>query len=135
MILLVIALIKVDASEGDYRRETARTPMNQKDRPMTAMTNRRPTAPNEQALSAFLTAKVEIDAMLERLKTHSDNHFDTHPDEVNWGHVGNRLRQMGGQPCRLIPPSAIRSNRMPSPPHGRPNAPLPATMPSPCCAR
>ena len=89
MILLVIALIKVDASEGDYRRETARTPMNQKDRPMTAMTNRRPTAPNEQALSAFLTAKVEIDAMLERLKTHSDDHFDTHPDEVNWGHVGS----------------------------------------------
>ena len=52
------------------------------------MTTRRATAPNEKALNAFLVAKIEIDAMLERLKTLSDDHFDTHPDEINWGHVG-----------------------------------------------
>ena len=26
--------------------------------------------------------------MLARLKTLSDHHFNTHSDEVNWGHVG-----------------------------------------------
>ena len=50
---------------------------------MTAMTIRRATAPNDKALSAFLTAKVEIDAMLERLRILSDDHFDAHPDEIN----------------------------------------------------
>lgn len=55
---------------------------------MTAMTNRRATAPNDTALNAFLAAKIEIDAMLERLKALSGDHFDTHPDEINWGHVG-----------------------------------------------
>jgi hypothetical protein len=27
--------------------------------------------------------------MLSRLQALSDNHFDTHPKEVHWGHVGN----------------------------------------------
>ena len=53
------------------------------------MTTRRAAAPNDKALNAFLTAKTEIDTMLERLKTLSDDHFDTHPDEINWGHVGS----------------------------------------------
>ena len=53
------------------------------------MTTRRATAPNDKALNAILTAKVEIDAMLERLKALSDDHFDTLPDEINWGHVGS----------------------------------------------
>ena len=53
------------------------------------MPSRRATAPNDKALNAFLTAKVEIDAMLERLKSLSDDHFDAHPDEINWGHVGS----------------------------------------------
>ena len=26
--------------------------------------------------------------MLDRLATLSGSHFDTHPDEINWGHVG-----------------------------------------------
>jgi hypothetical protein len=26
--------------------------------------------------------------MLERLKALSDDHFETSPDEINWGHVG-----------------------------------------------
>jgi hypothetical protein len=43
---------------------------------------------NAKALDAFLAAKVEIDAMLARLTTLSTDHFDAHPDEINWGHVG-----------------------------------------------
>ena len=39
-------------------------------------------------LDAFMTAKFQIDAMLERLKALSGDHFDTHPDEINWGDVG-----------------------------------------------
>ena len=52
------------------------------------MTNRRATDQNDQALNAFLAAKREIDAMLERLQALSADHFETHPDEINWGHVG-----------------------------------------------
>ena len=51
------------------------------------MTNRRPTD-NTKAFDAFMTTKFQIDAMLERLKALSDDHFETHPDETNWGHVG-----------------------------------------------
>ena len=47
----------------------------------------RRTTDNSEALTAFLTAKVEIDAMLERLAALSAGHFDANPDEVNWGHV------------------------------------------------
>ena len=53
------------------------------------MTTRRATAPNDKALNAFLAVKIEIDAMLERLKALSDDHFDAHPDEIHWGHVGS----------------------------------------------
>ncbi len=52
------------------------------------MTTRRATAPNDKALNAFIAAKTEIDAMLERLKALSDDHFETNPDEINWGDVG-----------------------------------------------
>ncbi len=51
------------------------------------MTTRR-AADNSKALDAFMAAKVEIDTMLERLKALSDDHFETHPDEINWGHAG-----------------------------------------------
>jgi hypothetical protein len=50
------------------------------------MTRRATT--NEKALDAFVAAKIEIDAMLARLATLSADHFETHPDEINWGHVG-----------------------------------------------
>ena len=53
-----------------------------------AMTTRRATD-NSKALDAFLTAKIEIDAVLERLAALSADHFETHPDEINWGHVGS----------------------------------------------
>ena len=52
------------------------------------MTTRRAPTDNTKALDAFMTTKVQIDAMLERLKALSDDHFETHPDEINWGHVG-----------------------------------------------
>ena len=48
----------------------------------------RHTTDNSKAIHAFLAAKFEIDAMLERLTALSDDHFDTHPDEINWGDVG-----------------------------------------------
>jgi hypothetical protein len=43
---------------------------------------------HEAALAAFLGKKAEIDAMLTRLEALSDNHFNSHPDEINWGDVG-----------------------------------------------
>ncbi len=42
----------------------------------------------EAALNAFISKKAEIDEMLTRLQALSDEHFNAHPDEVNWGHVG-----------------------------------------------
>ena len=51
------------------------------------MTTRRATD-NTKALDAFMTTKVQVDAMLERLKALSDDHFNTHPGEINWGDVG-----------------------------------------------
>lgn len=42
----------------------------------------------EVALAAFIEKKAEIDTMLVRLQRLSDDHFDAHPDEINWGHVG-----------------------------------------------
>lgn len=42
----------------------------------------------EAALAAFIEKKAEIDAMLARLQRLSDDHFNAHPDEINWGQVG-----------------------------------------------
>ncbi len=53
----------------------------------TAVTSRRATD-NSKALDAFVSAKFEIDAMLDRLAARSGSHFDTHPDAIDWGHVG-----------------------------------------------
>ena len=44
----------------------------------------RPTAQD-----AFIVKKTAIDTMLARLQGLSADHFNTHPDEVHWGHVGN----------------------------------------------
>jgi len=52
------------------------------------------------AIDAFISAKLEIDDMLTRLQALSDDHFNTSPDEINWGHVGTldhyraRLREI-----------------------------------------
>ena len=58
------------------------------------MTTRR-TASNDKALDAFIAAKAEIDTMLERLKALSDDHFETHPDQIHWGHVGTLKHYAG----------------------------------------
>jgi hypothetical protein len=50
-----------------------------------AMSKRRDPS---KALDAFITRKTEIDAMLKRLQTLSDEHFNWSPDEINWGHIG-----------------------------------------------
>jgi hypothetical protein len=52
------------------------------------MTIRRTTTSNDKALNAFVSAKADIDTMLERLTALSDDHFETNPDEINWGDVG-----------------------------------------------
>ena len=52
------------------------------------MTTRRATAQSEKALNAFIAAKTKIDTMLARLQTLSGDHFETNPEEINWGDVG-----------------------------------------------
>ena len=42
----------------------------------------------EAALTAFLGKKAEIDEMLARLQALSDDHFNSHLDEINWGDIG-----------------------------------------------
>ena len=60
----------------------------------------RRTTDNSKPIDAFLAAKAEIDTMLERLAALSADHFETSPDEINWGHVGtlnhyrDRLREI-----------------------------------------
>ncbi|MGI1678996.1 MAG: hypothetical protein K6L75_09715 [Cellvibrionaceae bacterium] len=46
-------------------------------------------AHKQNALDAFLARKSEIDTALERLQALSNDHFNAHPDEINWGHVGD----------------------------------------------
>ena len=46
--------------------------------------NHRPTAQD-----AFIAKKATIDTMLARLQALSAENFNTYPDEVQWGHVGN----------------------------------------------
>ena len=67
--------------------------------------NRR-AADNTKALDAFLAAKIQIDAMLERLAALSADHFETSPDEITWGHVGT-LNHYAGL-LRQITDSAFR---------------------------
>jgi hypothetical protein len=43
---------------------------------------------NDAALAAFISAKIEIDAMLERLAALNADHFECGPEDVNWGHAG-----------------------------------------------
>jgi hypothetical protein len=44
---------------------------------------------NDDALAVFVSKKAEIDAMLARIRTLSDEHFGVAPDEVTWGDVGS----------------------------------------------
>jgi hypothetical protein len=62
-------------------------------------TQRRRSPDNAQALAAYVARKAEIDAMLQRLASFSDDHFGVTPDDATWGNVGDlgfvaeRLRQ------------------------------------------
>jgi hypothetical protein len=55
---------------------------------MIARTRKTKTRSNEDALAAFVSKKAEIDAMLSRLQSLSDDHFGYGPDEIRWDHVG-----------------------------------------------
>ncbi|WBQ11322.1 hypothetical protein L2D01_05940 [Hyphomonadaceae bacterium ML37] len=46
------------------------------------------TPDTPRAIDAFIARKAEIDAMLARLASLSDEHFNASPDQINWGHVG-----------------------------------------------
>jgi hypothetical protein len=56
--------------------------------------------PKSTALDVFIAKKLEIDGMLQRLQALSDEHFNTHPDDIDWGDVGtishyrDRLREI-----------------------------------------
>ncbi|AHD01970.1 hypothetical protein [Leisingera methylohalidivorans] len=41
----------------------------------------------EAAVNAFIGKKAEIDEMLARLQSLSDEHFNYHPDEIGWATV------------------------------------------------
>ncbi len=59
-----------------------------------------PARDNSKALAAFMTAKAEIDIMLERLQGLSDEHFNASPDDINWAdvatlvHYASQLREI-----------------------------------------
>jgi hypothetical protein len=55
---------------------------------MIARTRKTKTSTNQDALAAFVQKKAEIDAMLARLQTLSNDHFGYGPDEISWAHVG-----------------------------------------------
>jgi hypothetical protein len=83
-----------------------------------AMTTRRANASHDKALDAFMTTKLQIDAMLERLKALSDVHFNSHPDEINWDHVGTLNHFFGCRPlCKkfltLLTCDRVRSSFRP----------------------
>ena len=56
---------------------------------MIARTRKTKTRSNDDALAAFVQRKAEIDVMLTRLQSLSDEHFGVAPDEVTWGDVGS----------------------------------------------
>ena len=47
------------------------------------------TLNDDKALAAFMARKGEIDDMLTRLQVLSDEHFNTNPEDINWGEVGD----------------------------------------------
>jgi hypothetical protein len=53
------------------------------------MSSTRTPTNNDAALAAFMGRKIEIDALLERIQSASDDHFGTEPEAVNWGDAGS----------------------------------------------
>ncbi len=43
---------------------------------------------SDNALTTFIARKAEIDTMLARLQALSEEHFNTNPEDINWGDVG-----------------------------------------------
>jgi hypothetical protein len=64
------------------------------------MTSQAPKTNQEKAMDAFLAKKAEVDERLARLQALSDDHFEVHPDDVNWSdvdhvaHYANLLEQI-----------------------------------------
>ena len=56
---------------------------------MSPRTPKKTQKSNDDALAAFVARKAEIDTMLTRIQTLSDDHFGVGPDEVTWGHAGS----------------------------------------------
>ena len=50
---------------------------------------RKPARTNDAAVAAFIAKKAEIDAMLARLQSFSDDHFGADSDRLNWGDLGS----------------------------------------------
>jgi len=46
------------------------------------------TKNKEKALDSFIQHKANIDALLARLQSASAEHFNTDPENINWGDVG-----------------------------------------------
>jgi hypothetical protein len=57
---------------------------------------------NDQALNAFIGAKASIDQMLGELQAMSNDHFNTHPDEINWADVGPASTSCGSWPSKNL---------------------------------
>ena len=55
---------------------------------MSTRTRKQIIRSNAEALAGFVSKKAEIDAMLARLQSLSEDHFGYAPDEVTWAHVG-----------------------------------------------
>jgi len=40
-------------------------------------------------VSGYISLINQVQAELDALQVKADNHFDTNPDTLNWGHVGD----------------------------------------------
>lgn len=49
----------------------------------------------EAALAAFMAKKAQIDEILARLQSLSDDHFNCHPNDVTWAMVGTLDHYVG----------------------------------------
>lgn len=64
------------------------------------------TKDNAEALDDFISAKFEIDVILERFKGFSEDHFGIGPDEIHCGHVGTLTHHVSL--LRQITDSAVK---------------------------
>jgi len=50
------------------------------------------TKTNEKALSAFVGHIGDIAEKLAAIQAHIDDHMNTSPDQINWGHTGSAAK-------------------------------------------